>query len=270
MTVLNGRFIDGQPDSPSHSSATLAEFNVALTHQFGHLIGLDHSQINLNCLTAALCPADDLNGVPLMFPTLIDGMQATLKTDDLSAVSALYPAANFGSTTGRIQGRVFFSDGRTPAQGYNVVARKVSDPRRTAVSSVSGFLFTASAGNPLAPIGSDTEQFFGSRDQALIGYYDLPGLPPGEYTVEVEALNNSGDTPFVEDSGVGPIGTYFGFQYKLPGICHPQYLKYPSSPADSCASKTNVNAAAGTVVNTNTDIIFLGTPPRYDAWEDGP
>ena len=270
-SVLNGRFIDGQPNSSTHTSVTLDTYKAALIHEFGHLLGLDHSQINLNCLTEAPCSADDLAGVPTMFPVLLDASQATLRTDDKAAVSLLYPAPGFSSTTGRIQGRVYFSDGQTQAQGYNVIARLVSDPRRTAVSCVSGFLFTAGAGNSFVPgTGNDTDLFFGSRVQTLIGYYDIPGLPAGDYTIEVEAIHNSGDTPFVSGSGVGPIGAYLGFQYKLPGTCDPQYLNYPSSPSDSCSQKTTVTVGAGMTVTTQTDVVFLGTQPRFDAWEDEP
>ena len=269
-TVLNGRFIDGQPDSSSHASVTLAVFKAVLTHEFGHLIGLDHSQINLNCLTATSCPAADMAGLPVMFPILLDNATNTLKADDVAAVSALYPASTFSSTTGRIQGRVLFSDGKTPAQGYNVIARLASDPRRTAASCVSGYLFTAGASNPFAPADSNEEQFYGSQDQSLIGFYDIPGLPPGDYTIEVEAIYNSGTMPFIGGSSVGPIGAFLEFQYKLPGNCDPQYLNYPSSSGDTCVAKSTVTAGAGIVTDTNTDVIFLGTPPRYDSWEDGP
>jgi hypothetical protein len=202
-----------------------------------------------------------------MFPVLLDESQGTLRTDDKASISMLYPAPSFSTTTGRIQGRVFFSDGQTPAQGYNVIARLVGDSRSTAVSCVSGFLFTASAGNPFTPFNYSS--FYGSRDPTLIGYYDIAGLPPGDYTLEVEAINDSALAPFVGGSSVGPIGD-FGFQFKLPGACDPQYLNHPSSPGDSCSEYTTVAVGAGSTVNTNTDVIFLGTPPRYDAWEDGP
>jgi hypothetical protein len=267
--VLNGRFIDGQANTTSHATVSLDTFEGVLTHEFGHLIGLDHSQINLNCLTEG-CSATDLAGVPTMFPILLDVSQATPKTDDIAALSAIYPASGFSSSTGRIQGRVFFSDGVTPAQGYNVIARLTGDPRRIAVSCVSGFRFTAAAGNTLVPSGNDTEVPYGSHDQSLIGYYDLPGLPSGSYTIEVEALYDTGDMAFVGGSGVGPIGSFLNFQFKLPGNCDPQYLNYPSSSGDSCSAKSTVTVGPGTIVNTNADVILLGTPPRYDSWEDGP
>jgi hypothetical protein len=269
--VLNGWFIDGQPNSDENREVTVDEFKAVFIHEFGHLIGLDHTQINLNCLTG--CTATDLEGVPTMFPVMFPGLgQATPNTDDIASVSTLYPGGTFESSTGRISGNILFADGETPAQGYNVIARKVGpgggDPRRIAVSYCSGYLYTAAAGNPLPPPGQDTESPYGSHDQSLIGTYDIRGLPAGDYTIEVEAINNSGEFPFVGGSSLGPIGSFLGFQYKLPGTCKPQYLNYPSSPGDLCSAQTTVTVSAGSVVNTHTDVILLGTPPRYDAWED--
>jgi hypothetical protein len=269
-TILNGSFIDGKPQSATHNTATLMEFKYAFVHEFGHLLGLDHSQINLNCYTGTTCPNEDLAGVPMMFPIQLDSTNSSLKRDDISSISTLYPSSSFAASTGRIQGRVMFSDGVTPAQGFNVIARKVGDSRRTAISSVSGYLFTGDFGNINAPyLASETAYFYGSRDLDLIGYFDIAGLPPGDYTLEAEAINDSGDNPFIDGSSVGPIGADLGFQFKMPGTCALQYLKYPSSPADSCSDYTTIQVNAGETVTTNTDIILLGTPPRYDAWEDG-
>jgi hypothetical protein len=245
-----------------------------MIHEFGHMIGLDHSQINLNCLTSYCAPgSDDLEGLPTMFPVLINAdAMSTPATDDIAAISALYPESTFPTSTGRITGHVLFSDGQTPAQGFNVIARKTDNPLAIAVSCVSGFLYTADVGNPIYPWpGSD----FGSRDQTLIGYYVLPGLPPGDYTVEVEAIHNSEPIPFVLGSGLGPIGD-LGFQFPLPSLlptpppCTPEYLVSGATATCSSAVATQIPVVAGSPVSTGTDVILIGTPPPYDAWEDGP
>jgi len=270
--VLNGIFLD-DIKSATNPEVTVTGFKAVMIHEFGHMIGLDHSQINLNCLTSYCAPgSDDLEGVPTMFPVLIDDVaMSTLATDDIAAISALYPESTFPTSTGRITGHVLFSDGQTPAQGFNVIARKTDDALVTAVSSVSGFLYTVDVGSPLIP--SWYGSAFGSRDPALIGYYDLPGLPPGDYTVEVEAINNSGDHPFVDGSSVGPIGNY-GFQFPLPSLlpppCTPEYLLSGATASCSSATATTVSVAPGSPVSTGTDVILIGTPPPYDAWEDGP
>jgi len=218
-----------------------------------------------------------------MFPVLIDDVaMSTPATDDIAWLSELYPETvsnspgqvPYASTMGHITGRVFFSDGLTPAQGLNVIARKTDDPLVTAVSSVSGYLFTADAGNPLVQLPGVTPSPFGSRDPTLIGYYVLPGLLPGSYTVEVEAIYNTGEHAFVGGSGLGPIGN-LGFQFPLPSLlpttppCTPEYLVSSATATCDSAAATTLTVDGGSVV-TGADVILIGTPPRYDAWEDGP
>jgi hypothetical protein len=266
--VLNGK-------SVTTSATSQVELRAVMIHEFGHLLGLDHSQINLRCLEILGCLGDEAVGVPTMFPVLANATEmATLATDDIAAFSALYPAATFFTSVGRIQGHVFFSDGVTPAQGFNVIARQVDDPvtpefesRRVAVSSVSGFLFTADAGNQLVQVPGLTPSPNGSRDPALIGFYDIPGLPVDQgqrYTIEVEGIHNLEPNPFVYGSGVGPFGP-LGFQFRMPLTCVPQFL---STPVASCTDRIELQPAAGQTLSVDTDVILQFTPPRFDAWED--
>jgi hypothetical protein len=258
-----------------------SELTAVMIHESGHLIGLDHSQINLDCLTP--CSQAEEDGVPIMFPVLLQNADGTYhtnpRTDDQAAVSVLYPVATnpppagktLFTSMGRIQGMILFSDGVTPAQGFNVIARSVANPSTVAVSNVSGCLFTEDAGESAIP-GSFSDEPFFSHDTSLIGYYDIPGLPPGDYTLEVEAINNAGQFAFVGGSSLGPIGK-IGFQFALPGTCvtH-QFFNVPPPGTDPCNVGTTVSVpAVGTGgITTGKDISLIGTGPRYDAWEDGP
>src|SRR5208283_364397 len=77
--------------------------------------------------------------------------------DDVAALSRLYPVSS-SPTAARIYGSVYFVDSQgnvaQPMQGVNVFARWI-DPStglpsdKYSASSVSGFLFTGNAGNPV-------------------------------------------------------------------------------------------------------------------------
>jgi hypothetical protein len=219
-----------------------------------------------------------------MFPLLADGPEmSTPARDDIAGLSELYhetvtnspTQVPYATTTGRIIGRILFSDGQTPAAGFNVVARRVNDPatpqidesKTTAVSSSSGFLFTGDDGNPIVPYPGFSPSPYGSRDQNLIGYYDIPGLAPGNYTVEVEAIDSS----FTLGSGVGALG-FLGVVFPMPSAQCPdgEFLNSGESDNDVCSDQTPQHVTAGSTISTGTDIILNGTPPRYDAWESGP
>jgi len=62
------------------------------THEFGHALGLDHSGI----AHAVMFPAGDTG----------ESQQRALSSDDVIAVSFLYPASNFASYLGTISGQV--------------------------------------------------------------------------------------------------------------------------------------------------------------------
>ena len=137
------------------------------------------------------------------------------------------------------------------------------ESRIYAVSNSSGALFTADEGNVLVPVPGLTPNPFGSQNEALIGTFDIPGLPPGDYTIEVEAL----DQDFVLGSGIGPIGSFLGFEFVMPGSCTTQF--WNNSGSTLCDSSTPITVTAGSTT-TGVDIILTGTGPRYDAYEDGP
>jgi hypothetical protein len=246
--VMNGLFQDGSDDPVF--DLTEDEFDATFVHEFGHFSGLDHSQINVECGFGP-CGADDLAGLPTMFPFLVDEEQGTLSTDDVGWISKLYPAAGgggFNATHGTITGTIFFTDDETHVQLVNVVARRVDaaggadESRTTAGSGVSGNRFRLYHGNPINEPSDQPLGPFGSTDPDLIGFYEIP-LPPGQYMIEVESI----DPEFVAGSSVGGDD-----RIDMPGTAPP-----PVGPVTVTAGQ----ASAG------SDVSLIGTPPRFDQFE---
>jgi hypothetical protein len=273
MVVLNGEFQDGVTDASSNNYELNADqFDEAITHEMGHFSGLGHSQINLDLYLNQEfnnCNVDELAGLPLMFPVSFCQSRKSaglpiLAPDDAAWISKLYPGATFAANYGTISGFVYFSDGITHVQGLNVIARRVDDPatpvdesKSIAVSSVSGFSFT---GNPGQSITGDNTggSAFGSRNPALIGYYEIP-VPPGTYTIETEDIDGS----FVSGSSVGPLDP----PAEVLGNPNEHWHQYESAFDDPTQSDP-ITVTAGQVVS-NVNIILNGTPPRFDPFEDG-
>lgn len=236
--VMNGLFQDGQANIPD---LTVAQYDAAFVHEIGHFSGLGHSQVNVNCFNP--CGADDLAGLPTMFPFLVHDSMITLSPDDIGWISRFYPAASFATTHGTITGHVFFSDGESHAQLVNVIARRVdtggNQDRTTAVSSVSGYQFKFFHGNSITNAQPDG---FGTEAPDALGLFEIP-VPAGNYTIEVETINEN----FVDGSSVGgPI------LIPMPGTA-----PAPSGP---------ISVAAG-ATSTGNDVTLIGTPPRFDQFE---
>jgi len=236
--VMNGLFQDGQAAPVQDIPA--AAFDAAIIHEVGHFSGLSHSQVNVNCINP--CGADDLAGLPTMFPFLVSTTQGTLSVDDIAWISRLYPAPSFSTTHGTISGTVFFSDGQSHAQFVNVIARPLdtglNQDRTSAASVISGYKFRAIHGNPLT---GDPADPFGTTNAAHIGLYEIP-VPIGSYTIEVESV----DAQFVDGSGIG------GYRIAMPG----------TAPAPIGPIVVTQNA-----VSSGNDVTLIGTAPRFDQFE---
>ena len=269
LIVINGQC--------AQQSSQLTDVEYRLVRVIGSVLGLGWSQVNPNVQTGSPTPvADDYAGFPVMHNkdswvcvpiTKCYSNPYQISTDDTAAISRLYPvtAQNqsgfpgkqiFSATTARIHGSVWFTDAhgnRTqPMQGVNVVARYI-DPRtgqpsrKYAASSVSGFLFTGNAGNPITGFldaSGNPLALWGSTDPSLEGFFDLSGLPlpdggSGQYQLSVEAINSTWSPQ------VGPYS---------PG---------PVTPSGS-AQTINVTVSAGS--DTAQDILMTGSAqPLYEA-----
>lgn len=208
-------------------SSQLTEIEYRLVRTIGGVLGVGWSQLNLNVITGSPPPtSDDFAGFPVMHytdPSICVPITkcyanpCQIASDDASALSRLYPvtAQNqaifpgkqiFAATTARIHGSVWFTNASgnpTQAmQGVNVVARWVNPNTSTAsgqyaIASVSGFLFTGNAGNPITGFDNDLGNplgEWGSNQTAVEGFFDLAGLPlptggTARYRLSVEGLD---------------------------------------------------------------------------------
>jgi len=184
--ILNGTAIDPH-------DANAANFQGVATHEFGHSLGLAHSQVNgaaffyhdgagpdsCTALPYAGGPtqADIETMYPYIDPTpgtgtgLGQGRVHTL--DAMAAISDLYPGPNWPQVYGSIEGKIYDLNGKTELTGVNVIARSLSDPYTGANSAVSGQLTQGLLG----PDGS----------------FVIHGLKPGEhYVLYVDAITAGG------------------------------------------------------------------------------
>jgi hypothetical protein len=121
-----------------------------LTHEIGHFLGLDHS---------AVVKA-------MMFP-YAPPMERTLGSDDVAAISTLYPKPSADIETGSISGQVTMTDG----------------------SAVFGaHVFADSATNSPGYPGAVRKTPIGTLSMPD-GTYEIDGVPPDRYTVAAEPLD---------------------------------------------------------------------------------
>ncbi|MDZ7362864.1 MAG: T9SS type A sorting domain-containing protein [candidate division KSB1 bacterium] len=152
------------------NKATLQQYFGVIKHELGHLLGLDHAQINKHEGVDGL-PANDAL-VPLMFPISTTNTEFTV--DDIVSVSRLYPAPDFFTNRGTLRGMIQRRNG-TFVRGANVIA--------------------ISAVNPTERYSTVTD-YFGNAP----GFFELQGLPPGDYFILAEPIVEN----FTGGSSVGP------------------------------------------------------------------
>jgi|GEM_PF-4063222 len=202
FVLLNGSFIDPGDVNPFPG----ASFQGVFTHEFGHTIGLAHSQTNGAILffgdsagpedcpslgTAILAHAETMYPFVDLTPAPPGGTSygreiATIDhPDDKTALSELYPEAGYFDRP-TITGTIFASDGVTPITGANVIARNVANPFADAVSSLSGDFSLRDA------------------DDEFDGTYTFTGLTPGaSYVIYIDRIVAGGfstpPTPIEEE-----------------------------------------------------------------------
>lgn len=181
-TVLNGSAVD-----PADTDA--AQFQGVATHEFGHSLGLAHTQANgaayfyadasgpASCSALPYATGVTAADIETMYPYInpFAGVgtgigQGNVHTlDSMAAISDLYPGRGWPQKFGTIEGKVYDLDGRRELTGVNVIARNLADPYAGANSAVSGQM---------------TQGLLGAD-----GSFALHGLKPGaRYVLYVDAI----------------------------------------------------------------------------------
>jgi len=243
LAALNGNCFDG--DAFDGCELSEAEFRGSITHEFGHWLNAGHTQVNgqfflgdTNDAGFGAYGSPSLADVQLMFPFAFTGAATVPQSDDVAAMSALYPAAGWAAGVGVVTGRVLRSDGVTPFDGASVIARNTADPFGDVVSNVSGAPFLFAIAGPPAP-----------------GAYELAGVTSGaDYSVEISSVN----ALFTEGSGVGPQP-----RTKLPG--REEFYnagdEAATDPPDDVTVWSDVTTAAGALTSGIDFVINLAAVP---------
>ncbi len=225
---MNGKFADG-----SATSFTLAEWKSTFVHEFGHFLGLDHTQINGEFVN----DAKKTLYIPTMYPTATadDVPLGDLNPDDIAAISNLYPEPTFLTGTGKISGTVKRANAFTVVRGANVIAISTgADSLMNQISTVTDYYEQNS------------------------GDYTIIGLAPGSYFLRIEPINPD----FNGGSSVGP------YAYDATGLSfqNPVTLDYynganeSSDPlTDDPMQKTPITVTQG-ITTTNINLYVNRKP----------
>lgn len=148
-----------------------------VTHEMGHFIGLDHSQLDIDNTESrtgspSVCTTRIVkDSYPVMYPFLCR-VNNTLHKDDIAALSALYPETNILQSFGQING-VFVDSSDQPILGANIWLNNFATG--TSYSVVSDYLLQKT------------------------GFFAIY-LPPGDYSLHANSIN----PVFYGASSVGP------------------------------------------------------------------
>jgi IPT/TIG domain. len=231
LLILNGR-------CTGPAAEQQLQMQYQLMRAFGRILGLGWSQLNDNVFTGSPQPtAMEALNWPIMHPIdIICGLYTyqclpqpfTLRADDLSALTLLYPIPQGTAPAGKtdslylahgLYGTVTFPTGQG-MEGVNVVAHRwhqyVALPETwQTVSAVSGALFKGAGGNPVAGTLSSATGSSGTSGLGSEGAYNLSRIPMFDQNWDNDVLVLEPINPLY--TGQYAVGPYIANQVEPSG-----------------------------------------------------
>ncbi|MBI2339602.1 MAG: hypothetical protein HYU99_04435 [Deltaproteobacteria bacterium] len=200
QAFFNCRCQTGSPSGSCPGGVVFTEddLNFTIMHEFGHLLGLDHTQVNQS-IGEGSCNTDtegDCDALPAMYPQSVDAPdQITPQRDDEVAALTLYGGSAFASSFCTVTGTLEDANG-DPLRCADIQA-ETGTPADT-IAVVSGAFSPQRDSNGDGDTQDDGECFSNCGD------FILRGLDPSKsYTITVKPI----DSQWRGGSGINPCNS---------------------------------------------------------------